>query len=267
MIIKNILIIIFFLIATHNYLYFFFFIFIFFLIFWKIKFIKKEKEHHFLKDVLSLFAKYNKEVNKEEALNKVNEEMLHLNEDIIDNLKKNYDSYFITLFCECLFLDEKEDISSSISYMIDNDIFYENIDRTSKGLNELVFSSLLVFICSFCFTSFLANFFSSSYGLIVFLLLGIYQVILVLFLFNITKIKSIEKIKYTFQILKINSSSTEALNMIFIMFPYCNKNKHVQNYISNLLLKDNKKKVNESIIELIPSFINLMIAILMIGVF
>ena len=65
----------------------------------------------------------------------------------------------------------------------------------------------------------------------------------------------------------MNVDEEAALNMIFIIYPFLNKNKFVRKEITNFLLSKEKKiKEENNIIDLLPSLINLILIIVMSGV-
>ena len=88
-----------------------------------------------------------------------------------------------------------------------------------------------------------------------------------LYLFDVIPYKGKLEILNTFSILKMNVDEEAALNMIFIIYPFLNKNKFVRKEITNFLLSKEKKiKEENNIIELLPSLINLILIIVMSGV-
>ena len=104
MIVKEIIIIIFLLIATKKFYFLFLFLFLIPLSIYMKNFIKKEKEHRFIVNLFTLFVEENKKGSKDEALEKINEAKLHYEDDILDNLNTNYPSCRTTMFCEYLFI-------------------------------------------------------------------------------------------------------------------------------------------------------------------
>ena len=267
MIVKEIIIIIFLLIATKKFYFLFLFLFLIPLSIYMKNFIKKEKDHRFIVNLFTLFVEENIKGSKEEALEKINEAKLHYEDDILENLNTNYPSYMTTMFCEYLFIEEKESIYPSLTYMLEHDNFYKYKANVKKSLSELVFTSFTILICSFVFPLLVERMFDGFIGLSLFCLIVIYHILILLYLFDLIPYKSKQEILNTFSILKMNVDEEAALNMIFIIYPFLNKNKFVRKEITNFLLSKEKKiKEENNIIELLPSLINLILIIVMSGV-
>ncbi|MGN1294945.1 MAG: hypothetical protein ACI4U5_00920 [Bacilli bacterium] len=266
MIIKEILIIILFLLSTKNYLYLFLGIFVILFIFYRSKYIKKEKDHRFIIKLFSSFAQYNQNMKKEEALQKVNEEMLHYQDEICQELKIDYDDPIVEMFCDYLYINSNDNIIDEVKFMIDNDDFYSLHQEVNNALNELLFSGSIMFLCSFCFSHYFDAVISSIFGLIIFFAIILFHVLLILMLFGYISYIRKNQIINTYKLLRMNISEEEALDLLFIIYPSLNKNKYISQKIRNMLVNGKPNtKPNNSFLEIIPALISLLFVIAMIG--